>query len=203
MGGHAFLIAATAALLGAAVPTPPASNYALTVPNPYTLSSTTIRRLTCRSPGEGGWGSSIRISDDLLLTARHVAQAKNGTWRGCELNGEIGKQIYVELNQDFVVLRMKMGQGYRAVISCDDIQEGARYYAVGYVDGEIVIEPLIGTADVIQGEAILLGKVYGGMSGGAVIDVLGRTVAMTVARDEKGRPYVYALPLKNTYLCKA
>lgn len=166
------------------------------VPSPFTASFHYVPRMDCGTTR----GSAVRISDDVLITAHHVVDKAP-----CSAFGEVTKVTYRDPRRDFAAVTAKLGSGYRAIVSCDGILEGRRYIAMGYPDGEApALEPLVGTDDHVNGMAILRGRAYPGMSGGAVVDTdLGAIVAILNAAPRNGKPLVYVTALKDTYLCQA
>jgi len=184
---------ALAGLLLAAVlaPVSPAAN--LAIPSPFSASFHYVPRVDCGKTR----GSAVRISDDVLITATHVIDGGP-----CSAFGKPLTIAYKDPNLDFAAVTAPLGYGYRAIISCDGIQEGRRYIAMGYPDGEYAaFEPLVGTGDYTSGYAILKGRIFHGMSGGAVADEMGAIVAINNAMPKNGKPLVFVTALKDTYLC--
>jgi hypothetical protein len=144
-------------------------------------------------------GSGIRINDTTILTAGHVPSEK-----ACSALGLPLANTRFEPGQDIAFVTSKaLPDGFRLIVSCEGIQEGGRYLAMGYADGGSPdVEPLIGSADRLDRLTIMRGHVYHGMSGGAVLNDQGAVVAVINAMQAEGRPLAFVTPLTQTYLCK-
>lgn len=166
----------------------------ITEPNPFRGTFATVPKIECA----GTVGSGVRISDDLILTARHVAA--DGP---CGIDGKPAEVVHhAEDGIDFSVIRVALGRGVREIISCEGVRPGERYFAYGYAFGrDANVEPLIATnLKLSKGRVALRGRVFPGMSGGAVRNSEGATVAIAVQYN----PDVDAanvVDLRNTYLC--
>lgn len=182
------------ASLGAALPTPPANTLERTVPSPFRGSFEVIPKIMCAK----GAGSGVRISDDVVITAAHVASIG-----GCSIDGITATTVYTQAGRDFAAMRVPLGLGYRATYSCEGIIAGERYQAFGYAQGgKANVEPLLGTNQRYKdGSVMLRGKVYKGMSGGGVFNSEGAVVAITVMTHREA-DWAFVLELKGTYLCQ-
>jgi hypothetical protein len=180
-----------------------------TEPTPFLGTLSVVPRLMCRLPGSftsSSSGSGVRISDNIVITARHVIQDHNtGQYRECEIAGRPVKLRWVHPHADLVAVEVELGIGYRAPYSCEGIKPGRRYMAIGHssiADGAVFMM-LTGTNVPLDkwGRAQLNGTAFPGMSGGEIVDMeSGSFVAITVAKDVD-KPWVWAVPLTNTYLC--
>ena len=173
----------------------PTTTQSIAIPSPYRGSFEVVPKLECA----GGRGSGVRISDDIVITAAHVAT--NGP---CGIDGVPIGVAYHQPNRDFTAMRANLGPGLRAIYSCEGINAGQSYLAFGYANGgKANIEPLIGTNRKIEGgQTVMRGKVYGGMSGGALFTTEGVVVAIITMRHLE-KDWGYVLPLSETYLCKS
>ena len=177
-------------------PVPPTTTTTeLALPSPFRGSFEVVPQIECVASR----GSGVRISDDIVITAAHVVVNKGP----CGIDGKPTEIVYVDPKQDFAALRVNMGQGFRAIVSCEGIIAGERYYAYGYAfGGKANVEPLIGTNFKHKdGTAKLRGRVYKGMSGGEVTNGEGAFVAITVMLNLEV-DWAYVVPLSDTYLCQ-
>ena len=187
---------ACAALLALASSGP---GLAITVPSPYGASFETVPQIMCVA-GDGAMssGSGIRLNDNTILTAAHVPSGKR-----CMVGGVRLDNTRFEPGQDIAFVTGSLGGGLRAVISCEGVVEGRRYLALGYADGGAPdVETLTGTDQKNGQLTIMIGHVYHGMSGGAVLNERGAVVAVINAMQSEGRPMSFVTPLTQTYLCK-
>jgi len=184
--------------LSLAVPAVPQDAF----PSPFELSFATVPRLDC---GEAR-GSGVRLSDTLVITAAHVMfDEKDNSTRQCKAFGQPMTNVVRLPGLDVATGQAAMEDGFRAIVSCDGIQEGRVYMAMGYPDGDAPdVQMLIGTnRKAAPHQAILKGRVYHGMSGGAVIEQsTGRVVAIINALNPD-YPLTFVTPLSETYLCKS
>jgi hypothetical protein len=180
--------------LGAAVP-PPANTIDRTVPSPFRGSFEVVPQIMCGN----GSGSGVRISDDVIITAAHVASKG-----GCSIDGHPATIAFNQPHRDFTAMTARLGNGYRATYSCEGIKPGERYQAFGYaLGGKPNVEPLLGTNFKHRdGTVMLRGKVYPGMSGGAVFNSEGAFVAITVMTHREA-DWAYVIPLTESYLCQS
>ena len=196
MIGKTVAAALSLGLISAAPTLPPQTTISdLTAPSPFRGSFEVVPKVECGMSR----GSGVRISDDIVITAAHVAT--NGL---CGIDGIPMALAYRPLGLDFVALRGALGPGYRAIVSCEGILPGERYQAFGYaLGGKPNVEPLLGTNQRGPDKtAMLRGKVYRGMSGGAVFNEgTGAVVAITVML-HKEADWAYVVPLSETYLCE-
>lgn len=164
------------------------------MPSPYVASFVSVPRLDC---GDAR-GTGVRLSGTLIITAAHV-----NTGRSCEAFGHKMTNLWREPKADIAYGSADMDDGFRAVVSCAGISEGERYTALGFPMGESpAAESLIGTGQKVEdGQVRMLGTVYPGMSGGAVLDRDGRLVAIINATGINAH-YAYVTPLSATYLCR-
>jgi hypothetical protein len=189
----AALLALVATPVQTGSPTP-GTTYDLTLPSPYRGSFETVPQIQCVQSR----GSGVRISDDIVITARHVVEQRGP----CGIDGIPTEIVYNEPGADFTALRVKLGGGFRAIVSCEGIVAGERYFAYGYaMGGKPNVEPLIGTNYQNDGTTKLRGRVYKGMSGGMVANSEGAFVAITVMLNTD-TDWAYVIPLKQTYLCR-
>lgn len=183
-------------------PVVPSTTLEITLPDPYRGSFEAVPQIEC-TQGRGTGvrsGTGVRISDDIVITAAHVVHG-NGL---CSIDGKPAEPIYDEPGRDFSALRVKLGHGYRANVSCEGIIAGERYYAYGYAHGgKPNVEPLIGTnyKNKKSGAVRLIGRVFPGMSGGKVANRDGAFVAITVMFNTDV-DWAYVIPLTETYLCR-
>lgn len=206
--GHLLGLLGVATVGAAPAPEPgPGVVATSTLPSPFTGTFDVIPRITCiTADGRRASGSGVRISDDLVITAHHVVQDKLGV-RSCAINNQPAKLIYAEPGRDVAIIQIHLGIGFRAPISCEGFKPGQRYIAAGYPGSakEGVFETLIATNQKIdkEGEYLLNGKIYPGMSGGATLNAdTGELVGINVAANKDGRPWAWAVPLTETYLCR-
>jgi hypothetical protein len=173
--------------------------FALSIPSPYAASFDMVPQIHCVGPKGNGWlGSGVRINDSTLLTAAHVPSGGICTADDVKL-----RNTRFEPGQDVAFETGDLGDGYRAIVSCEGIKEGQRYLAMGYADGGAPdVEPLIGTSTRNGELTIMRGHVYHGMSGGAVLNEDGEVVAVINAMQAEGKPLAFVTPLTQTYLCK-
>lgn len=179
----------------APVADPPSTTNDLTLPSPYRGSFEVVPQIECVASR----GSGVRISDDIVITATHVVHERGP----CGIAGVPTEIAYNEAGKDFTALRVPLGRGFRAIVSCEGIVAGERYYAFGYAHGgKANVEPLIGTNFKHKnGQVKLRGRVYKGMSGGAIFTSEGQFVAITVALNTEA-DWAYVVPLTGTYLCR-
>jgi hypothetical protein len=172
---------------------------ALTIPSPYGASFEPIPQLACVTPdGHVSSGTGIRINDNTLMTAAHVPSGKQCIDGSARLNN-----TRFEPGQDVAFVTGSLGDGLRAIVSCEGIVEGRRYLAMGYADGGSPdVETLIGTSEKSGVLTVMRGHVYHGMSGGAVLNEQGAVVAVINAMQSEGKPLAFVTPLTQTYLCK-
>ena len=190
------ILAAFALLLvGASPETPPDLSYGgLTIPSPFRASFEVVPKVECVNAR----GSGVRVSDDVVITARHVVEQRGP----CGIEGVPAQIAYHEPGKDFTALRVPLGYGYRAIISCDGIRPGETYYALGYANGgKPNVEPLIGTNQRDGNMMMLRGKVYKGMSGGGIFTSEGAFVAI-INMLHREADWAYVQPLSETYLCR-
>lgn len=188
-------LAAFPTLLSNATPTDrPATANDITFPDPYRGSFDAVPKISCQS----GSGSGVRISDDIIITARHVIEG-NGPCGAFDAPVNV---VHLGDQMDFAAVRGKFGPGYRAVVSCEGIRPGERYYAFGYAHGGAPnVERLVGTNQRLPGNRVVMrGRVFPGMSGGKVTNDEGAFVAITVQYDRE-RDTAILVDLKGTYLC--
>lgn len=164
-----------------------------TLASPFTASFVTVPRLDCG----GSRGSGVRLSDNLIITAAHVTDESQ-----CSAYGAPLRVARVELNRDVSFAEGNLGEGFRALYSCEGIKAGQTYIAMGYAFGEAPnVELLVGTGDRRDlGRVLLKGRVYKGMSGGGIFTEAGVLVAIinALSRDVS---YTWVTPLTETYLC--
>jgi hypothetical protein len=173
---------------------PPETTNELALPSPFRGSFEVVPKIECVASR----GSGVRISDDIVITAAHVVVEKGP----CGIDGKPTEIVYNEPGQDFTAIRVNLGRGLRAIVSCEGIIAGQRYYAYGYAfGGKPNVEPLIGTNYKHKdGTVKLRGRVFKGMSGGMVANEEGAFVAITVMLNEEV-DWAYVVPLSETYLC--
>lgn len=173
---------------------PPANTTLRTIPSPFRGSFEVVPKIECQLAR----GSGVRISDDVVITARHVVEAH----APCGIEGIPAEVAYHEPGKDFTALKVPLGFGYRATYSCEGVHAGQQYLAFGYANGgKPNVEPLLGTNQTSDGLTMLIGKVYKGMSGGAVETPEGAVVAI-INMTHKEADWAYVLPLSATYLCR-
>jgi hypothetical protein len=167
----------------------------ITLPSPFRASFEVVPFVACST----GTGSGVRISDDIVVTATHVASLAP-----CSVDGHQMAVVHNEQGIDFSAMQGRLGIGYRATVSCEGIVAGERYMALGYANGgKANMEPLLGTNQRGPNHtAMVRGRVYHGMSGGAVMTSDGAVVAITVMM-HKQTDWAYVVPLSETYLCRA
>jgi hypothetical protein len=192
---HIFATLGAVALGSLSLGAAPLNTIDRTVPSPFRGSFEVVPQIMCAK----GSGSGVRISDDVIITAAHVA-----TLGGCSIDGQPAALAYQQPGRDFAAMTAPLGAGYRATYSCEGIKAGERYMAFGYANGgKPNVEPLLGTNyNAGNGAVMLRGKVYHGMSGGAVFNSEGAFVAITVMT-HKEADWAYVVPLTESYLCQA
>jgi hypothetical protein len=193
MIGKCLAVAAAPFLLSAAEPTIPMLTYDRVAPSPFRGSFEVVPLVKCTD----SLGSAVRISDDVVISAAHVTDGED-----CEIDGEPMQVVYTALGVDFTAARVKMAEGYVAIVSCEGIIPGERYYAFGHaLGGKPNVEPLIGTNKKYEnGGTSLRGRVFPGMSGGMVANAEGAFVAITIQYNDTVDESV-VVSLKDTKLC--
>ena len=164
------------------------------MPSPFRASFETVPMVECANSR----GSGVRISDDIVITATHVINDS----APCGVEGRPAAIAFNQPDVDFTALRVGLGQGFRAIVSCDGIKAGQSYLALGYAFGGAAnVEPLVGTNRTFNdGSVQMRGRVYRGMSGGGVFTGEGQLVAITVRLNTEA-DWAYVVPLTSTYLC--
>lgn len=164
-----------------------------TIPTPFPYTFSVVPLVGCLN----GSGSGVRVSDDIVITAKHVSDNLQ-----CRI-GFVPLAVVHEGPKDFAALRGELPNGFRATVNCDGIETGKTYFAVGYAFGEEqVMQPLLGTNQYDEGYRRMRGRVFPGMSGGPVVNSDGAVVAITV-RYHKMADWAWVYELKDTYLCSA
>lgn len=171
---------------------------ALAVPSPYAASFVSVPQIHCiGDKGAIHSGSGVRIGDNLIVTAAHVNSRSV-----CRTYDTVLNNVRFEPGADVAFVQGTFPDGFRSVVSCEGIREGEQYLALGYADGGSPdVEPLTGTSQTAHGQVMMLGHVYHGMSGGAVLNRAGALVAIINAMNSEGRPVSWVTPLTRTYLC--
>lgn len=149
-----------------------------------------IGRLEC----EGGWGTAFWIDDTTMITAAHVSSLG-----GCTIYGH-PVTARSDGAQDFAILTGPRNRNHIEV-DCSGVREGRIYHATGF-PGPRVTSRLLATRESIAGFVVLLGQVWGGMSGGPVIGRRGRVAAIVNLRSTEGVHRAFVLPLADTPVCR-
>jgi S1-C subfamily serine protease len=148
---------------------------------PHFINLGSIKPIDCKLSA----GTGTVIERDRVLTANHVIY-KTGA---CKVDGKPARVIYQSPQLDIAVLQVDTGTSPLMPIGCDGVQAGAVFFAVGYAEDEVV-EPFFsmgvkgdnkGDANypvTVKGLSGFVGNAYPGMSGGPVVDLQGRQVAV-------------------------
>jgi hypothetical protein len=175
----------------------------------YFIHLNLIPRLDCAL----GTGSGVIISPTEVLTAAHVVQGSEV----CLINGTPARVIHRDVEADIAVLEYQSPFGSsRIAVSCEPFRHNQMYYSVGWARGtDLVVQRLISTGEysdlnVITPGArmvyprlhILFGWIYGGQSGGPIVDDNGFVIGINNTRDALGRPIAGSRELRGTYLCE-
>jgi S1-C subfamily serine protease len=172
-------------------------------PTPYLVDNNVIAKVEC-----GKWvGTGVYVGNGLVATARHVVEDGH-----CTAGGVAAEVVASSLkpSSDFALLKIDGRAPYRALIDCGGLKEGELYLATGYAEGAdaTVTQLLVGTSSRstepgFQGLMIFRGSVTQGMSGGAIVKLLGGAfVGIISANSDDGITQVLGLPLADTTLCR-
>lgn len=185
----------------AAAPAPLPVN---TNPSPYFLHLNLVPLVSC----QGGSGSAFVVDTDTLVTANHVIESGS-----CTVWGSPVEVLFQDRELDYAVIRVTVAFPGRFVIDCAGYQSGNRYYAAGWAGGaDLVMQKLDGTDGRMsltrskvpwQGQALLRGSSFAGMSGGPIVDERGFVVGIVNGIMGGGRPLSISRELKDTYLCSS
>lgn len=192
-------ILAIAAALFLVAPAPAATPNVPVVPSPYFIKLDLVEQIICADRT----GSGARIDGDLVLTAEHVIEGGP-----CTIGGALVEVVHVDRKADMAVLRTARRSFTRIALSCAPFREGRAYYAIGYAFGsDFVVQRLMGTKSKTpegrwQGQALLRGQVFHGMSGGPIVDENGGLVGIINAVSKSGVALSVSKPLAETYLCR-
>lgn len=156
-------------------------------------------------PYDAGTGSII--GHDRVLTAAHVVRGTDG----CVVKDQTAKVIYQNDKLDVAVLQADLGDTPVMPISCDGFAKDNTYFAIGYAQGQdfaLQVLTAIGEYHDVQTDenlfphgAIFHGRIFHGMSGGPVIDNLGRVTGVIVAGNEDIE-FAAIRDLADTPLCE-
>jgi S1-C subfamily serine protease len=194
------------------------------MPSPYFLDSSTVLQVSCPTKlkdddgtEQDGFylGTAFYIGDGKWITARHVVRDEEAEgmplFPVCNMAGlpikvlEVGKG-----HADYAIISSPLVPPNRLVLSCAGFQQGRRYYATGYAEGNPwqVTVRLTGTGSKSywpgagNNEELLRGNTVQGQSGGPVSDDDGVVLGIVSAGDENGVPTSIVLSLADTSLCK-
>ena len=149
-------------------------------------------------------GSAVPVGRE-LYTAAHVAVTP-----ACLQDGVSGRVAYRSDTLDFA--RVSIDARGRVRISCAPIRRGV-YYAVGWAFGEHLLVSRLTGLDrhetiafdgglVVPHLAVLSGRVFPGMSGGAVFDAKGRLAGTITGVQDGERPLSLVRQLADTPVCR-
>lgn len=174
-----------------------------------TINLSSIQKLTC----DTGTGTGEIVSSDFVVTAYHVV----GQSKTCLIGDRPFEVVYRSEELDFAVLDYSPREhDQRIPINCDGFVTGQKYYMVGWARGyRYTLNIGTATATYVNGKDFrsgqpftdireLDGRVYPGMSGGAVLDQRGYLVGIVNATSTvPGKaPTMLARELRQTYMCE-
>jgi S1-C subfamily serine protease len=173
---------------------PPAELHAS--PSPYFIDTALVERISC----DEGTGSGSWIAGDRVLTAAHVVAAGN-----CLVQGKPTRPIYLDEDRDIAILQTQAQTETVMEMSCDAPVHGGHYIAIGYAFGveKPVEQRLRGTTFSMDGFSVLKGNIFGGMSGGPVVNDDGEIVAIVNMYRTNGTSLSFMRSLSSTSLCGA
>jgi trypsin-like peptidase len=148
-----------------------------------------------------GLGTAFWIAPGRMISAAHV------TARGpCTLGGAPLEVVLEDGGNDIAELRGP-DSGRALPVRCSQMSEGRPYFAVGFALGRYRhTSRLVATGERAagppgQGQSVLLGTVYPGMSGGPVFDRRGRVTGIVNMRGTR-LPLSFSRPLRETFVCR-
>lgn len=172
----------------------------------YFVNLDAILQISCVGPEGHDLGSGSIISHDRVLTAAHVVRGTDS----CMIRGQAAKVIFEDDKLDVAVLAADLGRTPVMQVSCDDFVKDRPYFAIGYAQGQdFALQVLTSTGaygSIKTNEGAFLhgalfdGRVFGGMSGGPVVDTLGHVIGVVVAGQERTE-FSAIRALRDTPLC--
>jgi hypothetical protein len=175
-------------------------------PNPYFLNIGLVERIVCGDAAGTSVGTGARIDVDIVLTANHVVKG-----RPCLIDGEPAELLHADPALDVAVLRAatKSYNGTRMLVSCEPVAPGQTYYGVGWAfSADLAVQRFVATNGKsrdrgFEGEMLMRGNGYPGMSGGPVIDANGFIVGIVNGSQGDGLSLMASRSVRDTFLCKA
>jgi len=142
-------------------------------------------------------GTGTRLSDETVVTANHVLRT------ACSVAGVPVEVVRTYEDLDLAVLRVPAPQSGHWFQTCSGAGFFEPYQAFGYAKGQLRVVNLTSTGLRSKSGTIFEGTdtTIGGMSGGPVLDYLGRVAGIVLAHEIDGTRSMVRM-FSDTPLCQ-